>query len=282
MRSGRRAWLAACLLIGGQGCEEPAASAAAALEPVEDPEMAAQPQPTVQGPQAPEPYAPELLTRKRVVDVRFEWPAVPGARSYQVQVSKMLTFTRLRADLRTTVTEQSVVGIKPGVYFWRICAAGDAGSGEPACSRKAVLNASLERRGVRGWGRKGRMGRRGGGRSQSPAERFSSPTVVVPEPQGLVEEPAAAPEPRAEKKLPPIGPVRKRYLLLQAELAEIKALRRDLAATIRELESQLAEADAGAEVAQMREELNRIETSRAELDREVTSAIAELDHLLGD
>jgi hypothetical protein len=137
------------------GCAEPA-SAPAAGDAI-PPRAPADPMPaTPEEPLEVEPqilaYGTPAIEEARVVrkgpkaQIRLRWGKVAGAKKYEVQVSKALTFSRATAGASTPKLIFASRWLEPSVYFWRVRAAGDAGLG--AWTDVQVLDAT--RTGSRG------------------------------------------------------------------------------------------------------------------------------------
>jgi hypothetical protein len=123
----------ACAALALSGCE-PEISIPAAGDPLSaalagDPEPAAMVEPEIVV-YAP-PQIEDALVRRagKRVTLRLRWSKIEGASTYQVQVSKLLTFTRAVKDTTVKKTLLMAPRLEPAVYFWRVRAIGVAGEG---------------------------------------------------------------------------------------------------------------------------------------------------------
>ena len=125
------AWLA--------GCAEPPTHAPTSDPTPPPPSDTATTSPTAVAPSDIEPpivaYGTPVIEVARVVregpkaQIRLRWSKVEGAKKYEVQVSKVLTFSRTAAEASSPKPGFASRWIEPSVYFWRVRAIGNAGTG---------------------------------------------------------------------------------------------------------------------------------------------------------
>ncbi len=77
-----------------------------------------------------------------------------------------------------------------------------------------------------------------------------------------------------------LAPIRERFEELRGQLEEIAAIRDELAETVASLEARLHEERDEALVAEIKAEVGRVAQIRREIDREINTAIGDLDRLL--
>jgi len=78
-----------------------------------------------------------------------------------------------------------------------------------------------------------------------------------------------------------LAPIRERFETVRTQLEEIGSIRDELEDTVKTLETRLAKAKSSEAVDELKAEMTRIRQIRREIDKEVNTAIAELDQLLG-
>jgi hypothetical protein len=98
----------------------------------------------------PGPGVTKVVRRGKQAQLSVGFLPVEGARAYEVQVSRALTFSHVVAGREVTASPVRILGLPPGIYFVRTRALGPAGDG--AWGSVQVIDAtwthSIKRRGV--------------------------------------------------------------------------------------------------------------------------------------
>ncbi|MEZ0314274.1 MAG: hypothetical protein ACAI38_21095 [Myxococcota bacterium] len=217
----------------------------------------------------PPPRIENVVVRRSGQEVRLvaRVSRVRGASRYDLQVAKTLMFEPLLAEGSTSGRSVNVGPLPPGMFFVHARAVGAAGEGPFGDVR--VVHAH-----------------KGGLAKLRPVteEDAAEPMLAgLPPEKTAGATPAASAvliaTPEAKPNLARLGPLRQRYEQLQRELAEVEGLRREVEAKVAELRGRLAGAKAKS-AATLQGDLEVLEATRTQLDREITAGLAELDRML--
>lgn len=183
---------------------------------------------------------------------------VRGASTYELQVAKTLMFEPLLAEGSAPGRVVKLGPLVPGMFFVHARAIGKAGEG-PYGDVRVVHAESSGVAKLRGLS----------------AEDVAEPTLAGLPPEKVAVAPTLAANPTPA---PSLAPVHQRYEQLRRELAEVEAVRREVQAKVVELQGRLAGAKAKS-AASLKADLEALESTQAQLDREIAAGLAELDRL---
>jgi hypothetical protein len=182
---------------------------------------------------------------------------VSGARRYDYQVARTLLFEPLVVERSAPAAMVKLGPMSPGMYFVHVRAAGGAGEGPFGDVR--VVHA--EKSGV--------------AKLETIADE---PAIAGLPPEEHAVTPIVAAETKRAPDLDRLGPLRQRFEGLRRDLAEVEALRREVQVKVADLQARLAGGDAKSAAA-LKAELDGLESTRVELDREIAAGLAELDRM---